>query len=1039
MVHRLTTLPAPQDLAEALGALLREFDPRTTSFPDRTGQWRETPSTLQDRIVHQLLFQLTRLSPEALSELQAQAFAPLLGLEAWPGILILAQTLPPQSAGLGLIRGLARLLQTETLRLESEQPVAPWNSEEKKRRQEAMIRRSDEEADQDRLLGQESRQRLLDLLGRAGPGASSFFRSIIRLAAEEDSLFDELKILRNRLSEPAGEEEAAACLLEKIQPSLGIVTNTSPALLLPCLSLLADPGLKLESGIPYAASVILSILRDPRSSSGLLRALERFPLSCSKLRENIIYTLGSLREEKAIPLLVALLGEADEVPAEPLSAEARLRSLVEQKVEAIWGLGKFGPASFSAIPVLARYADHPSSSLRTCLAWTLGEIGRAQKAKLGGLDADLVIALLKLLKTKNRQVFEEAVGALRRIDLPEFVHSLYLYHAGAVSLQSLLPAQRGLYELSETLHYLIQTKGRVIMAVNGDSGTGKTFFCQAIAGGFGDLKPQDILYLMRDRKSGQRVYNRILGLRWLKKNIDPAYYYDYPLSAEEDDPEAFFEQFSHENRNKKLIILDGCRDKYYFQRVIDFFYQKGALDVEVTFRAAFSTRRLNLEEREMALESVKTHLSFLEEPILEDTPFYREGIVLLYDLDNSVGSRLDREETLELFDRQKIDSWGDLIRLGSFEKEKKTGEVRAAGLDIRTEVRALENAEWTAGQAQGFRQEERHIRAHLNEDVGAEPNLLQTFDLEDLAVDRLRFYAQNQVAGTAEDGRVFVLSFIDNRLFQTRLDKIEGLTLMGRELYALAPDGGLVEVSFERNEITRLGRRPAAACALASFGREQLFTGHEDGTICIWDLAEKRSRLCRAGRQGITAVAADQRGRICAGTAEGLFLRFDPDSGRTEILEFPGRTVALIKRYPRDKVLLVTRSRLASAGEPDSLIHILDLENRTSSIIPLPEGGCLSSVNVYFDGRIIAGLSQPRRPAGFSGPNLLIIELGQETFAASGLAGQAQGIKDCLTMGPRIISCGQEGRGQPTLRVWGTEFYVRTELSKLAVRSVWPQ
>jgi hypothetical protein len=1039
MASRLTTLPGPQALAEALSALLGEFNPKTTSFPDRTGQWREAPPTLQDRIVHELLFQLTRLNPEALSELQAQAFAPFLSLEAWPGILTLAQTSPPQSAGLGLVRGLARLLQAETLRFQSEQPVAPWNSEKQKRRQETMIRLSHEEADLDRLLGQETRQRLLDLLGRAGPDASSFFGSIIRLAAEEDALFDELKILRGRLLEPAGGEEAAACLLEKIQPPLGIVTNTSPALVLPCLSLLADTELRLESGIPYAASVILSILRDARSSWGLLRALERLPLSCSKLRENIIYTLGCLREEKAIPLLVAVLGEADEVPARPLSAEARVRSLVEQKVEAVWALGKIGPASFSAIPVLARYADHPSAPLRTTLAWTLGEIGRAQKEKLGGLDADLVIALLKLLKTKNRQVSEEAVGALRRIDLPEFVHSLYLYQAGAVSLQSLLPAQRGLYELSETLHYLIQTKGRVIMAVNGDSGTGKTFFCQAIAGGFGDLKPQDILYLMRDRKSGQKVFNRILGLRWLKKNIDPAYYYDYPLSAEEDDPQAFFEQFSLDNKSKKLIIFDGCRDKFYFQRVIDFFYQKGALDVEVTFRAAFSTRRLNLEEREMALESVKTHLSFVEEPVLEDTPFYREGIVLLYDLDNSVGSRLDRDETQELFARQKIDSWGDFIRLGSFEKEKKTGAVRAASLDVRTETRTLENAEWAAGQAQGFRPEERHIRTRLNDDAEAEPNLLQTFDLEDLAADRLRFYAQNQVAGTAEDGHVFVLSFIDNRLFQTRLDKIEGLTLMGRELYTLTPDGGLLEVSFERNEIALLGRRPAAACTLASFGREQLFTGHEDGTVCIWDLAEKRSRLIRAGRQSIVAAAADQRGRFCAGTSDGCFLRLDPNSGRTEILEFPGRTVALIKPYLRDKVLLVTRPRQGAAGEPDSLIHILDLENRTSSIISLPEGGCISSVNVYFDGRLIAGLSQPRKPAGFPGPNLLIIEVEQETFTASGLAGQARGVKDCLTMGPRIISCGREEGGQSTLRMWGTEFYVQTELSKLAVRSVWPQ
>ncbi|OGD11189.1 MAG: hypothetical protein A2Y86_04300 [Candidatus Aminicenantes bacterium RBG_13_62_12] len=564
-------------------------------------------------------------------------------------------------------------------------------------------------------------------------------------------------VKRNQRKLPGG-------LSPRGRPPLGIVTNTSPALLLPCLSLLADEELSLESGIPYAASVILSILRDRRSTAGLLRALGRFPLSRSKIRENIIYTLGSLHEGAAVPALSALLDEPDEVPAEA----GRVRLIVEQKVEAVWALGKIGAPAVPAIPALARCADHDSSMLKTCVSWTLGEVGRAQKEQMGGLDADVVIALLKLLKVRNRQVYEETVSALRKIDLPEFIHSLYLYHAGAVNLQGLLPAQRGLYELSETLHYLIQSKGRAIMAVTGDSGTGKTYFCRAVSGGFGNLGPDDILYLMRDSKIGQKVCNRILGLRWLKHNIDPAYYHDYPLSEEEDDPRAFLDEFLEENKHRKLIILDGCRDRDYFQRVVDAFYERGVMDLDVTFRATFSTRRLNLEEREVAMESVNTHLSFLEEPILEDTDFYREGVVLVYDFDNSVGARLNREETLELFDRQKIESWGGLIRLGAFDRGKRTAPVSSSTLDPRTETLSCRADAAPPGRVRPFRQEERHIRPRLNDDLAAEPNLLETFDFGDLKADRLRLYAQNQVAGTSEDGRGFVLSFIDNRLFVAR-------------------------------------------------------------------------------------------------------------------------------------------------------------------------------------------------------------------------------------------------------------------------------
>jgi len=39
-----------------------------------------------------------------------------------------------------------------------------------------------------------------------------------------------------------------------------------------------------------------------------------------------------------------------------------------------------------------------------------------------------------------------------------------------------------------------------------------------------------------------------------------------------------------------------------------------------------------------------------------------------------------------------------------------------------------------------------------------------------------------------------------------------------------------------------------------------------------------------------------------------------------------------------------------------------------------------------------------------------------------------------LVMGPRIISCGEEIEGKHTLRLWGTEFYVRMELGKLSLQ-----
>ncbi|HDT11245.1 MAG TPA: HEAT repeat domain-containing protein, partial [bacterium] len=459
--------------------------------------------------------------------------------------------------------------------------------------------------------------------------------SLLKIITDEEKINDSIKRLSDTIKSIHDQDEVCPLIIEKIQPPMGIVTQTSPALLRPCLKLLSDKRFDIRSGIAYQSSVILSILQDPRSIDGILQAMDDFPLQFTKIRENLIYTLGNLKAPEAVSTLAQILESPDEIVSSKQGQPFQSHLLIEQKAEVLRSMGRIGLDSLSRLDSLIKYTDHYSDKLKTYLAWSLGNIGYEQKTSMGGVSADILIALLKLMKISSRQVFEEAVNALRKIDMPEFIHTLHLYDVGAVNILGLKPAKRGLYELSETIHYLIKTQKRAIIAVNGDSGTGKTYFCQSLLDGFGEIAANDILYLMRDRKKDQKIFNRILGLKWLKKYIEPSFYQEYPVSEEEDDPREYFQQFLHEHKNKKLIMLDGCRDGTYFQRVIELFYVHGALDIEVNFRATFSTRRTNLEEREVALESIKTHLAFLEEPILEDTKFYQEGKIILFDLDNS--------------------------------------------------------------------------------------------------------------------------------------------------------------------------------------------------------------------------------------------------------------------------------------------------------------------------------------------------------------------------------------------------------------------
>jgi HEAT repeat protein len=1018
--------------AEAL-ALVRELDPRRLCFLDKKGEWAENPEGMRDRISHALLYHLRSQSEKDKASFFVQAFSPFLTESRWPIAEKMAASrtpAPKSSSLLVLFEALLWVLEHEAWRVNAEAPAPEWNTEARAFQAESRAKQRSLEESLASLLSIEEWKELLESKAEVTKSAAELLTPLIRLIAEEERHSAALERLVAESSLSKRQEEAYSLILERIQPPLGIVTQIPPALFFPCLRLLLDGRIDPGSGIPHLASLILSVFQDPRSAESLLLALTRYPLGFTKIRENLIYTLGNLKEERAVDALIEVLEAADEIK-ETATGRPTVCLLLEQKEEAIWALGKIGLGAVKAVPALARYADHPSAKLKTYLAWTLGEVGRAQKGATGGVSADVVIALLKLLKDKNRQIFEETVGALRKIDLPEFVHSLYLYHVGAISILGLKPAQRGLYELSETLHHLLRTKKRTIMAVNGDSGTGKTYFCQAIADGFAGIRPGEILYLMRDSKRGQRVFNRLLGLPWLKKHIDPCYYQDYPVSEDEDDPEANFRRFLEENSDKRLIILDGCRDRHYFQRVIDFFYLQGELDVEVNFRANFSTRRQNLETREFALESVKLHLQFLEEPALEDTSFYQEGMVILYDLDNSLASRLDREETRELFERPRIDSWGELIRIGDFSGETITSPCREEKL--RLEEKGLEVWEeaWPDIRALAVTPTERRLKPVLNEDLKAEPNLLKEIPLGDIWPARLRFYAQDQVAGRGEDGELFVLTFLDNRIFQARIEGIADFALLGRTFYLAAPGRGLLSLSFERNEIADWKAGDAFPQRIVGLPPDRVVTSHQDGTLRVWDSLEKRVLVFAGQLSSLTALAVDHAGSIYGGDETGRLRQWDLE--RRTVRDIPGsdRAVSFLRYYPFGKLLAVEDGR---NGGRSSSLRIIDPAGLTARSISLPPGKVVNGINVYHDGRIIAAISEAPGEQRSRGKNLLILSPGDSGCSILPLSGHAMGTKDCLTMGPKIITCGADSDGTPSLRIWGSEFFVRTELSKLFIK-----
>jgi len=1065
MNRRLMNFPSAEGLLLAGKIIMEEFFPKSLVYLDSAGKWKKNPETVRDCISNEILYYLWKLGEKEQAFFIRDALAVFLKKDIW---LITKKIMLAHLEGLDtdphvlkeeeldirilsffslnirskkiipfliVLEGLGWVVSYEAFRLNSYLNVPSWDRNAKRQKQQcaAHLEHMKKLIDRNSIRQDESRY-VSDILEHLSVTAPKFIPAQSSVIAEEQRLDQTIRLLLEKAKNGAKTEDTFPLIIENILPPMGIVTQTSPALLRPCIRLLLDTHIGIESGIQYHASVILSILQDSRSTEVIMKALEHIPFNFSKIRENLIYTLGSLQEPKAVNSISAVLEENDQLILTTNPSEKSFCLLLEQKEEAILALGKIGLPSLPSLSALIKYAEHPSPKLQTLLAWTLGEVGKLQKMEYGGVSADIIITLIKLLKTKQKKVFEESVNSLKKIDMPEFIHSLYLYNLGAVNILGLKPSQKGLYELSETIHFLIREKNQAIIAVNGDSGTGKTYFCQSLMDGFGDIKKSEILYMMRDRKKDQKVFNRILGLKWLRSCIDPVYYHDYPLTEEEDNPEEFLDEFLDENAHKKLIILDGCRDMHYFQKVIDLFYFRGKLDIEVNFRATQSTRRFNLEEREIALESVRTHLSFLEEPSLEDTYIYREGKAILFDLDNSIGCRLNREEIQELFSQVRIESWGALIWIGDFNKERYTLNTSTGKLCTRDESFTVKTYGMGMARYESLFHEERKFRMMLNHDISEDPHLLGIIETNDLKPKQIRFYAQDQIAGLGEEGKIFILTFLDSRIFSTAVENCREITLLGRKIFSINQAGECVLVNFEKNEKIRLAKTDTPALVSAALSTDRVITGHQDGSIIIWDFIENTIRMFKAHDQPVLALASDYDGQIFSSSSELSLKKWNMDKGQVRLISGFSGFISRIEFYPRKKILAVTEDN-GKGRKREKLkenIMLLDLKKFDFQSFPCPVEKKLNRVNVHFDGRIFATYS-------YSGPEddktFVLISRNEKSWGFEILDSHERDTKDCLIMGPKLITCGTEAQRNHTIRLWGSDAYVKTELNKLIALS----
>ncbi len=1036
-------IPKIKNLLPSLKALLEGLDPTTLVYLDSNGRWLRDPQTLRDRIANELWFRIweIKLKRDFTKQIKSIIYPFIRDEGSWDVTCsvfrgIFAENCEETDDLLVIMEVLYLLVEYGAYKTASEAYVADWDDKGRTRRTQYLKKAEEFLGDLKRIGGDNSKvDTLFKIIDLLKGDKESIFNKVSLIIAEEEKVRQYVNGLLTDLKSAKQEDIVNDLINGGTSSTLGMITTVPAALLRPCLALLTDPAIDVSSGLQYEASIILGRLNDPRSADTLLKALETYDLKYTHLRCNLIYAAGNLRQKKAVSHLIDILEGPDSIDVR--SSDGSLgynQPLSSEKREAIWALGKLGANAVGVIPVLMKCIDIADRETQLCLAWAMGMIGRGQKGKFGGIDAGIVIALLNLLMVKDGQIFEEASFALRELDLPDFLHTLYLRNLAAAPVLSLKPSSNGLYELSETLLHLMSIKGLVVMAVTGDSGTGKTYFCEVIAKGFAGLREDEILYLLRDDPGHMKIFNRMLGIKWLKGNVSPQFYQDYSLTEYDENPDEFFDEFIREYSHKKLIILDGWMDEVYFQRIVETFYAKGYLDIVVNFRTTFSTKRLNLEEREGSLESVRTHLSYIEESVIQETRLYREGLVLIYGLDNSIPSRLSRGEIFEVFQRKKVEAWGDYIRIGRFERDVQPLSIEDGTLSSRWEEIIFEIEGISSEGVSPLTPNEASFSRILNEDIAQEPNLLQVIRLKDLSINRIVFYTQGQIAYCGYDGSIGILTGLNDRILYTYLcnKKVDRLTIVDGDIWAVDSDGDLKVVSFHKATITDLGTSKSPICSIASFRSGRVVTGHFDGTMRIWDIQSKQVKVIKGYGNPILSLAVNRHGRIFSGGQDKELRMWEIEKNRVKILVGYEAPIVAIGIYPDGRI--VTGSGLADKSENgrprgNAKIRIVDFETDTCRIFAPGDTGLVNAINAYFDGRVVVGLKAPvnRGP----GCNLIIIDPRPDSPQYKTLGGHRLETRDCITMGPRIITSGSESDSEHTLRIWGTESYVRMEYDKL--------
>ncbi len=1011
-----------ENILNDIVTLVRNYEPYDVYFLDSSGNWRTEPGDISEIISSEVWYRIwLSLTVVRENESVETLLKPILNHKNTKDIIEkLSSTDGDKRCRIGelikIFEVLYSIIEYRVYFMHCEKYVPDWNYKEK----------------ESQLLHfekcRELKTRFCERI--ALPEAGEFFESVYeQLIGMKNEIFDktcaviydEENIQRDLRNIESGNsmllEQVYALLSSGINFDIGATATQSQALLRPLLQLLSKENLTISVGFQNEIVSLLGALKDSRCVKTLIAVLAKTKPEHTNLISNIIYALGNTGYREQSKYLRPILKLPDYLKN---SQTDYLQPTFEMKTEAIWALGKLGLDARDSISDIAALKRSQDNHLRMSIAWAMGMIGVEEKLQFQGIDAEVLITLLDLLNSSDKKLFEEAIYSIKKLGLYDLITNINLKYIPGVTILSLKPSSIGLYELSETIYHLVTIKKPIVMAVTGDSGTGKTYFCEAIKNGFGNILKEEILYLMRDNPGHRAMFSKMIDRNFVKEYIEPNYanlglHLDNDLAGAD-----YFHNFVKINADKKLIILDGWLDELYFYQVLKVFYQYGFLDCIVNFRATYSTRRFNLETREGILERVKDCLRFVENPAIEDTEFYRNGDVFVYNLDNSISARLSQEEIDEVFSRQKIGVWGEHIRIGQFKRDLKESIIVKNALTPTTEDIQLQPAQHFNMITKEIDIETTHFLRTVN-DTTEELNLIQTIDMEDIHPKVIVYHSPGVIAYHDGYGIAGILTGINNQnSFISLSDKIYDLCICNNMLCMAGFSGKLHAVDFDKKQTMYLETYIPEISCLASDRSNIIVSGHTDGTLRIWDI-EKKNYTQLFGHNGmVVGLAVFKNNNVVSLSGDGELRLWNFQLSNVKVYKLQNLIKGAISSYLSSNTCLIV-DRVWDVIK----VTVLNLRENTTKTILTNENGLIQSFCTNMDGKIFIGFQDMDKDG-----SLMVIEPQGDSHYYKIIGKHAKTIASCITIGPQIITLGID-EGKTSLKIWASDKYATETREKL--------